>query len=113
MEALHRERCSISRALCTYIQNSQKLGPPPGFLLRAPQKQMLCSQTLSLSLTVPGERAPPSRFPIRAPMDGDAHHQGLPYILLKIPNKGTSFQVPLEALQREMPIPRAFYTYHL
>jgi hypothetical protein len=46
-------------------------------------------------------------------MEGDAHHQGLLYIPLKIPNKGTSHQVPLEALWREMPIPRAFYTYHL
>jgi hypothetical protein len=46
-------------------------------------------------------------------MEGDAHHQALLYIPLKIPNKGTSLQVPLEALQREMPLPRAFYRYHL
>jgi hypothetical protein len=46
-------------------------------------------------------------------MEGDAHHQGLLYIPLKIANKGTSLQVPLEALWREMPIPRAFYMYHL
>jgi hypothetical protein len=44
-------------------------------------------------------------------MERDAHHQGLLYIPLKIPNKGTSLQVSLEALQREMPITRAFYTY--
>jgi hypothetical protein len=69
---------------------------------------------LYLSVAVPGERAPlPSRFPIRAPMETDAYHQGLLYIPLKIPNKGTSLQVPLEALRREMSIPRAFYTYHL
>jgi hypothetical protein len=68
---------------------------------------------LYLSLAVPGERAPPSRFPIRAPMERGAHHQGLLYIPLKIPNKGTSLQVPLEALWREVPITRAFYTYHL
>jgi hypothetical protein len=42
-------------------------------------------------------------------MKRDAHHQGLFYISLKIPNKGTSLQVPLEALRREMPITRAFY----
>jgi hypothetical protein len=57
----------------------------------------------------PVKEQPASRFPIRAPMKGDAHHQGLLYIPLKIPNKGTSLPVPLEALQREMP----FYTYHL
>jgi hypothetical protein len=46
-------------------------------------------------------------------MERDAHHQGLFYISLKIPNKGTSLQVPLEALWREMPITTVFYTYHL
>jgi hypothetical protein len=56
---------------------------------------------------------PPSKFPIRAPMETDDHHQGLFYLSLKICNKGTSLQVPLEALWREMPITRAFYTYHL
>jgi hypothetical protein len=56
---------------------------------------------------------PPSRFPIRAPMERYAHHQGLLYIPLKIPYKGTALQVPLEVLRREMPITRAFYTYHL
>jgi hypothetical protein len=48
-----------------------------------------------------------------APMEGDAHHQGLLYMPLKILNKGTSLQVPLKALQREMPFPRAFYKYNL
>jgi hypothetical protein len=61
----------------------------------------------------PVKEPPPSRFPIRAMMERDAHHQGLLYIPPKIPNKGTSLQVPLEALRREMPITRAFYTYHL
>jgi hypothetical protein len=68
---------------------------------------------LYLSLAVPSESSPPSRLPIRAAMEGDAHHQGLLYISLKIPNKGTSLQVPLKALRTEKPIPRAFYTYHL
>jgi hypothetical protein len=80
----HRNRCSVPRTL------------------------------LYLSLAVPGERTPPpSRFPLRAPMERDAHHQGLLYIPLKIPNKGTSLQAPLETLQREMHITRAFYTCHL
>jgi hypothetical protein len=59
------------------------------------------------------EQHPPSTFPVRAPMEGDAHHQGLLYIPLKTPNKGTSLQVPREALQREMPVPMAFHTYHV
>jgi hypothetical protein len=46
-------------------------------------------------------------------MERDAHHEGLPYIPLKIPNKGPSLQVPFEAVRREMPITRAFYMYHL
>jgi hypothetical protein len=46
-------------------------------------------------------------------MERDAHHQGLLYIPLKIPNKGTSLQVPREALRREVPITTAFYSYHL
>jgi hypothetical protein len=46
-------------------------------------------------------------------MERDAHHQGLFYIFLKIPKERTSLQVPLEALQRETPITRAFYTYNL
>jgi hypothetical protein len=61
----------------------------------------------------PVKKPPPSRFPVRAPMERDAHHQGLLYIPLKIPKKGASLQVPREAVGREMPITRAFYTYHL
>jgi hypothetical protein len=46
-------------------------------------------------------------------MERDAHHQGLLYIPLKIPKKGTPSKFPLGALRRQMPITRVFYTYHL
>jgi hypothetical protein len=89
--------------------------PPPQVPFSEPHRnrRSVTRTLLYLSLAVPGERATPSRFPITAPMERDAHHQGLFYILLKIPKKGTPLQVPLGAQRREMPISRAFYTYHL
>jgi hypothetical protein len=91
-EPLHRERCSISRAPFTYIQSFQKSSPPPGSLLRVPQKQTLRSQNPPLPVSrSPQCTSPPpsSRFPIRAPMERDAHHQCLLHRSFIKPSKGS------------------------
>jgi hypothetical protein len=82
MEPLHRESCSVSKALFTYLSKFPEEEPPLQVPLSEPHRNRhsVPRTFLYLSLKVPGERAPLSRFPIGAPMERDAHHTGLLYM---------------------------------
>jgi hypothetical protein len=81
MELLHRERCSITRALSTYLLKSPEKKPPLQVPLTEPLHREKCSisRALYISLKVPNpepslhisrspqKRNTPSRFPLWSP----------------------------------------------
>jgi hypothetical protein len=77
-EPLHKERCSISRALFRYLSKSTEKEPPSRFPSQSPIDRDAPSPEHSLTclLKTPGKE-PPSWFPDGAPMDRDAHSQSL------------------------------------
>jgi hypothetical protein len=101
---LPRERCSVSRALLTYVSKFLEQGSPLQVPLSQPHRnrRSVPRTFLYLSLEVPGERAPPpSRFPIGAPMERDAHHQGLLRYHLESPGKEPPSRFPSQSPRRE------------
>jgi hypothetical protein len=70
MEPLHRERCSISRALFTYLSKSpEKKNPPSRFLLWSPYiEKDAPSPDPSIYLSKSPEKKPPPGSPDGAPI---------------------------------------------
>jgi hypothetical protein len=73
-EPLHRERCSTSRALLTYLSKSPEKNPPLQVPLTEPVHRERSSVSRALFTHLPNfpEKEPPSRFPSQSPPDTDA-----------------------------------------
>jgi hypothetical protein len=147
-ELLHRERCSISRALSAYLSKSPEKKPPSRIPLQSPYREKDApSPEPSLHISQsPQKRDPPLGSPYGASTYRKMLHLQSPLcISSKFPRKGAPLEVafseprrnrrsvprtflypslenpgenppsrfPIGVLRREMPITRAFYTYHL
>jgi hypothetical protein len=97
-EPLHRERCSISRALFTYLSKSPEKQPPPRHVPRTePLHRARYSVSRALFTYLPNfpEKEPPSRFPSQSPTEADAPFLERSSICLsKTPAKKPPVQVP-------------------
>jgi len=79
---------SISRALLSISFGvTSKEAPPPGSPHKAPSEIAPFLETSFIHLSTSLVYKPPSRFPIGAPMERDAHLQSLPLHILQGPQE--------------------------
>jgi hypothetical protein len=111
-EPLHRERCSISRAIFTYLSKFPEKVPPSRFPSQS-LIEMLCSQSLRVPVSrSPWWKNPPPGHPL-GPLWKEMLIIRVFYTYLsQFHVKEPPSKFPIGSLRREMPITRAFYMYH-
>jgi hypothetical protein len=88
-EPLHRERCSISGALFTYLSKPPEKKPPLRVPLTEPIHRERCSvfRAIVTYLSKFPEKEPPSRFPSQSPIETDAPFLEPSTTSLEVPGK--------------------------